>query len=144
MYNLAHLYFYENPIENSIQESIKLLITSSNKNHYESIFLLCIISIKEFGNSFEKIIQNLMKFESFSTKLASSMYRIIEYNKLYQPSVFNSKYAQYRYIDFIFDFEFFFSDFSKHVYFLKNGNIIKEENHQENINSDFFEGFGIL
>ena len=26
MYNLAHLYFYENPIENSNIESIKLLI----------------------------------------------------------------------------------------------------------------------
>ena len=147
MYNLAHLYFYENPIENSKSESIKLLIKSSNKNHYPSKFLLCIVSIYEYGNDINSIIRELNKIETISNELTDSIYDIIEYNRLYETSKLKEKYEEYRNIDYIFDFDFFFSEFSKSLDFLENGIQIKDqqpkENHRENINSDFYEGFGI-
>ena len=146
MYNLAHLYFYEKPIENSNEESIKLLINSSNKDHYPSKFLLCIVSIFEFGNDIYNIIQELNKIEYISNELANSIRDIINYNQLYEISILKEKYDQYRDIDYIFDFDFFFSEFSKGIDFLKNGIRIKDENPKENhaksIDSDFYEGFG--
>ena len=144
MYNLAHLYFYENPIENGNQESIKLLIASSNKDHYPSKFLLCIVSIHEFGNNINTIIQELNKIEPISCQLINSIYNIIYSNGLDQESILKEKYDQYRNIDYVFDFDFFYSEHLSMIDYLANGILIKEEkNISENINSEFYEGFGI-
>ena len=144
MYNLAHLYFYENPIENSNKESIKLLITSSNKNHYPSKFLLCIVSIYEFGNNINTIIQELNKIEPISCQLINSICNIIYSNGLDQESILKEKYDQYRNIDYVFDFDFFYSEHLSMIDFLANGILIKEEKDiSEKINSEFYEGFGI-
>ena len=147
MYNLAHLYFYEQPIKNSNEESIKLLINSSNEDHYPSKFLLCIVSIYEFGNDIHNIIREINKIESISKELTNSICDIIKYNQLEEKLVLKEKYEQYRNIDFIFDFDFFFSEYSKGIDYLENGIQIKDENPTKNlgekINSDFYEGFGI-
>ena len=47
MYNLAHKYFYDEPNENSLDQSIDLLIKSSNHYLPYSIGLLCLAIIKK-------------------------------------------------------------------------------------------------
>ena len=137
LYNLAHLYFYEKPIENSNQESIKLLIKSLKYDHYSSKILLCIVSITEFGNDINRIIKELSKFENFSAKLAILICDIIRYYKLNQPSILKEKYDQYRHINYIFDFDFF-ADILSMVYdFLKIETEITETNRAESIDSNF-------
>ena len=144
LYNLAHLYFYEKPIENSNLESIKLLMTSSKFYHYPSMFLLCIISIYEFGNDITDIIKELNKIEPISYQLINSIINIFYSNRLDQESILKEKYEQYRNIDYIFDYDFYYSDLSKRYDFLENGIVIKEEEEiAENINSEFYEGFRI-
>ena len=123
----SHLYFYEKPIKNSNIESIKLLVKSSNEHHDPSIFLLSIVSIYEFGKDINNIIRELNKIGTISLKLKRKIYDIIKSNQLFETSILKEKYNQYRDIDFIFDFDFFFSDFSQGINFLENGIKIKEE-----------------
>lgn len=81
MYNLAHLYFYDDKnryFENEfiVEKSIKLLIKSSNKHFYPSELLLCIISIIKFGNSPEIIISELNKYDVISSELSKAIHNI--------------------------------------------------------------------
>ena len=61
MYNLAHIYIYEIETDQKIDESIELLIKSSNQNFEPSKYLLCISLIKKHNFDFEKIHNELTK-----------------------------------------------------------------------------------
>ena len=62
MYNLAHMYFYNDHVKEEF-DTIDLLIKSSNEDFYESIQLSCIILFKTFGNDVDQIIKRLNENE---------------------------------------------------------------------------------
>ena len=62
MYNLAHMYFYNDHVKEEF-DTIDLLIRSSNEDFYESIQLSCIILFKTFGNDVDQIIKRLNENE---------------------------------------------------------------------------------
>lgn len=96
MFNLASIYFYYKPIENSIDESIKLLIQSTNKKvHYSNTILSLIFEMK-FGCNFDKILQEIKKYSKVDPdKLAKEIYFIIKDQKLDEKSNFKKKYDLY-------------------------------------------------
>ena len=143
MYNLAHLYFYEEPFKDSFKESIILLIKSSNENFYPSKLLLCLISIMYFGFEHENIIKELKKYDTISHELAKWIYNILVLEKLEDITVFENRFNQLRDIDYIYDH-------NMHYYSIENEILITNfykkkltKNNCKDINSDFYDGFGV-
>ena len=71
MYNLAHIYIYDEKTEEFIDKSIELLINSIINNFYPSEKLLCLLLIKKYGFDIEKIINCVSKFTKYVDKLPS-------------------------------------------------------------------------
>lgn len=143
MYNLANLYFYEEPFKDSFKESIKLLIKSSNKKFYHSTLLLCIISIINFGFEYENIIKELNEYEMISHELKKSIYNILVLEKLDDITVFENRFNQLRDNDFVYNHHMHPILIENEIIItqLKKNEIIKDN--CKNVNSDFYKGFGI-
>ena len=139
MYNLAHLYFYEEPYKDSFKESIKLLIKSSN----ETKLLLCLISIINFGFEYENIIKELKKYDTISNELAKCIYNILVLEKLEDITVFENRFNQLRDIDYIYDHHMQYYSIENNILI---ANLYKKKitkNNCKDINSDFYDGFGV-
>ena len=139
MYNLAHLYLYEDPIEGFIDKSIELLIKSLKRGFSQSIYILCLALIKKVEDNLLNI-QNILDDHNISNELSLKIVEII--NKWILNDSFNEEYLYYQSIDFIYTSSktiirsTMITD-SKYRYQPNNQNI-------KNITSLFYEGFGIV
>lgn len=113
MYNLAHLYLYNETIENNITNSIELLVESCTKGFYPSRELLCIALIKKFGFDFDEM-KNEEKFNR-------------------QVKLYNNSDFLYNHLRQIIP--------SKDIYTIDTNNGF--EKNAKKINHLFYEGFGI-
>ena len=129
MYNLAHLYFYE---ESNIEESIKLLIKSANRYFYPSQVLLCIISIIQFGIDPNIIIKELNNYETISSELSKSIINILKIEKLECIEIFESCFNEQSKINFIYNYNLCVLDFKKY-------SLIAQNKENETINSFEFD-----
>ncbi|KAK8870233.1 hypothetical protein M9Y10_008110 [Tritrichomonas musculus] len=134
MYNLAHMYFYNDHIKEEF-DPINLLIRSSNEDFYESIQLLCIILFKTFGNDEAKIIKRLNENEIKAKNISLIISRLIP-----NESSYETLYQYYKNIDFLYDIS------SKPIKSSEVGKEIKKDRNNfraKEITSVFYEGFGI-
>ncbi|KAK8835284.1 hypothetical protein M9Y10_016223 [Tritrichomonas musculus] len=140
MYNLGHLYLYLEPIKDSINQSIDLLIRSLNEGFLPSLELLCISLIKKYDNDIDSIKQKLDEQINNFDKYKTKIYEIIEIF-ISNKSLYESEYLEYKNIDFVYNV--------LHKC-LQSNDITKEKEVSEHnntkikdISSEFYEGFGI-
>ncbi|KAK8891597.1 hypothetical protein M9Y10_028810 [Tritrichomonas musculus] len=137
MYNLGHLYLYEEPIKDSINQSIDLLIQSLNEGFLPSLELLCISLIKKYGEDVVSIKQKLEEQTNNSNKYKTTILTLIE-KILSSKSLYELIYLKFKNIDYLYNalFEVIVSDtIAKEKEIQRNPNI-------KDISSEFYHGFG--
>ena len=134
MYNLAHIYMYEDSIKNDINKSIELLIKSSDYFSH-SLNLLILILIKQFGFNIDVIKKEIDKLiignDNLSFNIILNIYRFMDFDK----SIFEEVYESYKTIYFLYNIKL------KHV-FLTDDNETQYQT-AKNVSSFFYEGFGL-
>ncbi|KAK8850219.1 hypothetical protein M9Y10_018343 [Tritrichomonas musculus] len=140
MYNLAHIYIFDETIKGDINKSIELLTKSIEFKH--SQILLSLILIKKCGNNIsliKKEIERIAKANDNSEILI--IIDLITKSQLLDRSRFEFIYEIYRSMDFLYDIElesinsYELRDMNKRKTFPNNGNL-------KNISKEFYEGFG--
>ncbi|KAK8843769.1 hypothetical protein M9Y10_024839 [Tritrichomonas musculus] len=135
MYNLAHMYLYNDHIKEEF-DTIDLLIQSLSDDFVDSLILLCIALFKTYEQDLEKIDQKLNKIEiKTKNKVNTLICELINKKTSYE-----SLYKKYKNIDFLYDIL---------EAPIKSNEIIKKEEYDnkkgtsKEITSIFYEGFGI-
>lgn len=142
MYNLAHLYLYEEPNKENIEQSIDLLIRSIKIGFLPSKNLLCLALIKKCGLNIEYIKETINKYGEESNNISSYIYEMIQYYQLNGETAYENDYNHYKTIDFLYN-DCYSIIKSKSIFNQKiKENQINNSN-IKNITSEFYEGFGI-
>ena len=141
MYNLALIYIYDETVTKNSEESIELLIRSSNKLIL-ALHLLCLALIDHFGNDTEAIKQKI-KMSSYATEeLFDKIIFTIASQRLFDKEIFKSKYEEFRNKDVLYDMllkPVLYSDFQR-----KKDDVVPSNNpNAKDITSAFYEGFGL-
>ncbi|KAK8890607.1 hypothetical protein M9Y10_035387 [Tritrichomonas musculus] len=102
MYNLAHLYFYEDPIKDSIDKSIELLIRSLENGFHSSKKLLCLVLIKKCNFDLYTIKEEIERISHGNKELSFEIYTAILNSELLDSKYFETNYEYYRDIDFLY------------------------------------------
>ncbi|KAK8899318.1 hypothetical protein M9Y10_001631 [Tritrichomonas musculus] len=141
MYNLAHIYMYDETIKQDINKSIELLIKSSHEFGH-SLILLCIAFVHYFGFNFEKVEHETVKYLGLNNNLLSSISKKMVELKLNDKKTFYYLHESYRKKDFLYNIQ--------KKYILTSD--ILRKNFEEttpkyyyirDISSEFYDGFGI-
>lgn len=143
MYNLAHIYFYNNIFENCIDESISLLIKSADDVN-ESCFLLCLALIKKLNLiSINNITNEIDKYEKNNFELSLKLFRLIKDNNLENYIIYQQFIEKYSNIDLLYDFHKYYV--SSEAFFTQKEILIKNKKVDElqKVNSSFYDGFGL-
>lgn len=77
MYNLAHLYFYEDSNKDSIDKSIELLIHSNEKGFLQSKELLCLTLLKKYNFHLDAIKAEIESLSQGNKELSLEICKII-------------------------------------------------------------------
>ncbi|KAK8841493.1 hypothetical protein M9Y10_027112 [Tritrichomonas musculus] len=135
LYNLAHLYLYNDSIDNNNNKSIKLLIQLYKMEFPSAIFLLCIALIKEYGFDNKAIMDGFRKHGGINKKIEFEINQIIKFNNLNVFLVYEEQYLRYKALDILFD--------HNHKPFF-NGQVKKTKNSiiKPDLSPLFYEGFG--
>ena len=134
MYNLAHMYFYNDHVKEEF-DTIDLLIRSINVNFEDSLTLLCIALFKKYGCDINKIIKRLNE-----NAIKAKNISMIDYKLITNKSSYEQLYKHYKNIDFLYDIS---------MNPIKSNQIGKQEKKvitngkAKEITSIFYEGFGI-
>ena len=136
MYNLAHIYIYD---DQDINKSIELLIRSSNIFD-QSLYLLSIVVMKQFGFDVTLIQQEIQQRTEESSKLSTRVIQIIYEYELFEKSNLEYYYELFRNREFLYDFSLravLLSD-------LENANKkdVPKYPRIKDISAVFYEGFG--
>ena len=140
MYNLGHLYLYNDQLKDNKQQSIYFLIQSFTEGFHKSLILLCLSLIKSYGYSKDKISQRLENVEMESFKLSLLVCQMIDQLKLYEKEAFEKIYEYHRKIDYLYNFRLKPIE-SKDIKKVKEKQTKNEK--IVNISSIFYEGFEI-
>ncbi|KAK8850242.1 hypothetical protein M9Y10_018367 [Tritrichomonas musculus] len=141
MYNLAHLYLYENIRDDGIDESIQLLINSALQTFSHSIFLLCLALIKKFNGDMISIKNKVDESTFNDSELSNNVCQMIIKYELNNDITFERFFECYRKIDFLYDLEL--ESFISHE--LADRKLNPDDNKISKIpkiNELFYEGFG--
>ena len=138
MYNLANIYIYDESYENKIDKAIELLFKSFDQFPHSCI-LLCLALIKKFGFQREEIEKHVRELNSKKSKAdLSSIFRFLD---LFQSTDdFTYYYEYYRDKYYLYNHLRKFVSLSE---FLKQKRINMNHKNVPDINSVFYEGFGI-
>ena len=129
MYNLAHIYIYEECDNESFDKSIELLKESSSKGFSYSTELLYIALFHKYGNNINEIGKEIIKYIDYENET-----RYLNINEYYSSE---NKYLYYKDIDFLYDIGMN-EIITKDIYREK----IKQTTGKK-ITTEFYEGFGI-
>ncbi|KAK8872009.1 hypothetical protein M9Y10_007763 [Tritrichomonas musculus] len=138
-YNLAHLYFYDESYKQDINGTIKLLVESS-RSFQNSMVLLCLLLIKQFGNDLTTIEQKIK--EHTENKNAIKIINAIIYlNDLMNKKSFDLLYESYKKMDFLYNIGMKPILSSS----IENAGVksIPKCSKAKNISELFYEGFGL-
>lgn len=144
MYNLCHIYLYENIYGNNLDKSIELSIRSMNRG-FEGSFILFIISlIKKYKNiNLTNIQEETAKYSDLNQMNVKikEIYRAIIFYQFNNSNNFNLFYQSVKHFDFIYDYDFSFDIafyfFHNEIYTADNAKPIP------NVNSEFYNGFNL-
>ncbi|KAK8894562.1 hypothetical protein M9Y10_022997 [Tritrichomonas musculus] len=139
MYNLSHIYFYDQTIKQNFNP-LDLLIKSSRKFN-ESFVLLCLLLIHKFGSDIEQIRAELERREDESNCLFSQVISYIKKHNLFDQKAFDRLYNIYRERDYLYNVvnePILTSEIRQKD---KKTNKPKYPNMKE-ISQEFYEGFG--
>ena len=140
MYNLAHIYIYNDTIKDKDNEAVDLLIESS-ENFYYSQILLSLFLIKKFGFDMKIIkseFENKFKISKhLCCKLLSIINNIINGGKI----LYNYLFDSYRKIDFLYNVELIDIQTSDLDRIDLNQNN-RSKSYIKDITSEFYNGFG--
>ncbi|KAK8888425.1 hypothetical protein M9Y10_039495 [Tritrichomonas musculus] len=142
MYNLAHLYFYEDPIKDSIDKSIELLMRSLENGFQPSKKLLCIALIKKCNFDLYAIKEEIERISHGNKELSFEIYTAILNSKLLDSECFVINYEYYRDIDFLYqnNLKPFLSIIIEYDSEMISNSVSKPK--IPNISKLFYEGFG--
>ena len=140
MYNLSHLYMYEETIKVDINKLFEMLIKSSDQFQH-SLVLLSLLLIKQFGyniqtlkNEIEKELKGKMIYQK------KIIQNIINF-KLFERNFFEKIYEAYRTKDFMYNASVKIIE-SKYLQEIKADEIIPKYPNAKNITKVFYEWFG--
>ena len=102
MYNLVHIYMYDDTIKHDSNKLIELLIKSSKKFQHTFI-LLCLFLIKEFGFNIEIIKEEIGKQTEETSYLSTRIIQTIFDLNLFDKSTFEYFYESFRNKDFLYN-----------------------------------------
>ncbi|KAK8891595.1 hypothetical protein M9Y10_028808 [Tritrichomonas musculus] len=139
MYNLAHIYFYDETVKQDIDKSIDLLIRSSNVFIHSRI-LLCIVLIKKVGPDLQKIEREILKYTKRTSDLLSKIRIIIIHHSLLDKERYSILYELYQTKDFLYTIKLDYIESSK-LYTLDKHKEIPKYPKAKEINKIFYEGF---
>ena len=139
MYNLAHLYIYEEGTTESIYKSINLLIDSSNLTFFPSTILLLIILLKKYDRNINNYLSKINKKVYNFYFLGIGFNDIISF--LNNESILEEYYQKYKNIDFLYNQSHEVIE-TKHLYDFKNNQTPQIINQEKLITQDFYDGFG--
>lgn len=134
LYNLARIYLCKNPIKNSIDEAINLLISSDK--FLPSIELLCYALLIKFDFDMVKIEREL--HNTVYKNKSNHILKIIKKHKLFDKSSLMKRFSLLKVIDIIYDYRLS-PDFALE-------DEIQDKSYQselKNITAEFYDGFGI-
>ncbi|KAK8872041.1 hypothetical protein M9Y10_007799 [Tritrichomonas musculus] len=138
MHNLANIYIYDESYENKIDEAIELLFNSFDQFRHSCI-LLCLALIKKYDFQTKEIEKHVRKLNSKKPKAAlSSLFSAL--HLLQSKDDFTNYYESYRDKYFLYNHLWKFVSFSE---FQKQKRINMNHKNIPDINSAFYEGFGI-
>ncbi|KAK8871370.1 hypothetical protein M9Y10_007093 [Tritrichomonas musculus] len=141
MYNLAHLYFYEDPIKDSIDKSIELLIHSIEKGFQQSKELLCLALLKKHNFNLDMIKEEIDRISKGNKVLSFEICTIMNISGLFDSKYFETRYEYNRNIDFLYSNELK-PCISKVIDNSENITNSIPSPHIPKISKMFYEGFG--
>ena len=136
IYNLAHIYIYDETIKKDLNKSIDLLIKSINKFKH-SYILLCLALLKRFDSNIETINQELKKRTDITK---SAMRRILKKIALLKLN-FDAQYESYRNKDYLYNFKLKPVESSK-IENIKEKVVPPKYPNAKDLSSEFYKGFG--
>ncbi|KAK8834437.1 hypothetical protein M9Y10_018146 [Tritrichomonas musculus] len=139
MYNLAHLYIYDETVNGDINKSIELLIKSSDQFSH-SMILLCILIVKQFGFNIDLIKEKIEERSGEQKNLSIRVIQKIFDLNLFDKLTFETMYESYRNKDFLYDALLAIIE-SSDLLKPKPKDVPKYPNAKD-ITSLFYEGFG--
>ncbi|KAK8887833.1 hypothetical protein M9Y10_038890 [Tritrichomonas musculus] len=140
MYNLAHLYMYDETIKEGINKSIELLIKSSDQFKLSKI-LLCILLVKQFGFNIDIIKEKIEERTEGQKNFSNQIIEQICHLNLFDELTFEIMYESYRNKDFLYSSTFRIIE-SSDLLKPKEKDIIHKYPNAKDISSLFYEGFG--
>lgn len=139
MYNLAHVYLYDEHTNESINKSIELI--RSTENEFESsIKMLCIIIIKKHGINLDNIGKDISQYTKNLSKFISSFKEIINNHSLDKANNLENVYLELKNIDYMYNI-FLGIINSKKLFEEYKFKKSDQSNSQFNISRQFYEGF---
>lgn len=140
MYNLAHIYIFDNSIEHDFNKSIELLIRSSDYFIF-SFNLLCLILAKKFDFNIDTIIKEIENFHGMTKDLSSKICQHIIDNDFLNQSFLECLYEGFSKEDFVYDISLQPISSANLENIIKDCTIPKYPNAKE-ISTEFYKGFG--
>lgn len=139
MYNLSHLYMYEDSIKD-INKLFEMLIKSSDQFQH-SLVLLSLLLIKQFGFDIQTLKNEIEKKLKGKMIYQKEYFKILLIYKLFDRNVFEKIYEAYRTKDFMYNASVKIIE-SKYLQEIKADEIIPKYPNAKNITKVFYEGFG--
>lgn len=142
MYNLSHLYFYENIKGVELQIIIELLVKSSHI--IASRVLLALVLIKKYKFiTLKQILYEFNPYESINNKqkyeYALRIYNFIKNKQLENIYYYEDMKNKCQQIDFMINYNYYPTFVNSLINRYKTKKIQKPK--QNNINQDFYDGF---
>ena len=139
LYNLAHIYLYEDKNDKRIEKSIQLLIKSLQQSFKPAVNLLCIALIRKNNFEYESIQKELIKKVRTSSEIYSMVLRKINLQKLTEKPAFDMFSEDNKSIDYLYNYVGCFM-ISKDLF--KEDKQSKTDDTHEYLTDDFYQGFG--
>ena len=138
IYNLSHIYIYEDGTNEKIDKAIDLLIRIFENEFFQAKKLLCIALVKKHGFDIEKIKQDLLHKAGRWGDLPFNVLKMVLDRNFFNEKDFKNSYQYYKNVDFVYDFEYDYMTTK-----ILNEKIIKNNQKRgKDISSEFYEGFG--
>ena len=135
MYNLAHIYMYNELVNQNLNKSIDLLIRSMNK-FIHSFILLCLALLKKFSSS-DAIKKELKKRTDISENTKSEILVMVAICELF----FKVLYESYQYQDFLYNMDLK-PVLSSEIECIKEKDVHQTYPNAKELSPEFYKGFG--